>query len=205
MLIAERLLLIACEPLTGETLWPRAQPSPSLVVAGAVASELLTQGRLALRNGVFRADTRIPTGHPLLNTALNSIGHQDVDAASLLRAIAHRMDPIVTRILDGLYRRDILHRVSQRNWLLRRKLFYPVRSMQARNEAVDALRTASHNAELNGLAFLFLADVSGLLAASLRAQDHAPAEQRILALNHVTSESSEPMRGLAHIRFALLS
>jgi hypothetical protein len=205
MLIAERLLLIACEPMTGDALWPREQPSPALIVAGAVACELITQGRLPLRNGMFRPDTQIPTSHPLLNTALNSVGNHNFDASALLRAIANRMDPIVTRILDGLYRRDILHRVSQRDWLLRRKLRYPVRSMQARNEAIDALRAAAHNSDLNGLAFLFLAEVSGLLAACLRAQDHAAAEQRILTLNHVTSQSSEPLRGLAQIRSALIS
>lgn len=205
MLIAERLLLIAREPLTGDALWPREQPSPSLITAGGIAAELITQGRLPLRNNVFRPDTQIPTSHPLLNTALNSLGNHTFDGASLLRAIANRMDPIATRILDGLYRRDILHRVSQRDWLLRKKLRYPVRSMQARNEAIDALRSAAHNTDLNGLAFLFLAEVSGLLSACLRAQDHDAAEQRILTLNHVTSNSSEALRGLAHIRSALLS
>lgn len=206
MLIAERLLLIACEPESGEGLWPRAQPSPELFIAGAIASELITQRRLALNEGLFTADLQVPLVHPLLKSALQSLHHEKFDGIGLLRAISSRMGPLRSRILDGLFRRDILHRMAKRDFLLRKKVRYPVRSMQARNEAVEALRAATNNQrDVDGLALLFLADVAGLLSITLRGQDHEDAARRILVLNNVTSRSSETLRGLAYIRAALLS
>ncbi|HEX3896927.1 MAG TPA: GPP34 family phosphoprotein [Rudaea sp.] len=204
MLIAERLLLIACDPVTGDALWPREQPSPDLIVAGAIAAELVAQGRLRLEGGLFHADNLIPTGHPLLKEALHDLRAEKFDAGELLRVIAKRMEPLVKRLLDGLFRRDILHRAVERDWLLRKKVRYPVRSMQARNEALDALGTAAHGNDLSGLALLFLADASGLLALSMRSQDHELARQRILTLNNVTSHSDQQLRGLANVRSALL-
>jgi hypothetical protein len=204
MLIAERLLLIARDPVTGDALWPREQPSPDLIVAGAIAAELVTQGRLPLHGGLFRADKQIPTGHPLLKEALQDLRDESFEPAELLRVVANRMSPLMKRLLDGLFRRDILHRTVERDWLLRKKERYPVRSMQARNEAVEALATAAHNSELSGLALLFLADVSGLLGISMRAQDQDAARQRVMTLNNVTSHSDQQLRGLANIRSALL-
>lgn len=204
MLIAERLLLIARDPVTGDALWPREQPSPDLLVAGAIAAELITQGQLPLHNGLFSADTLIPIGHPLLKEALQDIRSEKLDAGHLLRLIANRMDPLAKRLLDGLFRRDILHRTVERDWLLRKKIRYPVRSMQARNEAVEALSTAAQGNELSGLALLSLADLSGLLSLSMRAADLDRAKQRVYVLNNVTSHSDQQLRGLANIRSALL-
>lgn len=206
MLIAERLLLIACDPDSGEALWPREQPHPDIVTAGAIAAELITHDRLALKNGLFVADLQIPTGHPLLKSALQSLNEERLDGLALLRAIANRMSPLRSRILDGLFRRDILHRVAKRDFLLRQKVRYPVRSMQARNEAIDALRTAATgNQDANGLALAFLTEAAGLLSVVLKAKEHEEAEKRILVLNDVTSRSSETLRSLAYIRAALLS
>ncbi len=204
MLIAERLLLIAREPATGDALWPREQPSPDLLVAGAIAAELVTQGHLPLHGGLFHADTLIPTGHPLLKEALQDLRSEKLDAGHVLRVIANRMDPLAKRLLDGLFRRDILHRTVERDWMLRKKVRYPVRSMQARNEAVDALATAAQGNDLSGLALLFLADVSGLLSVSMRAADLERAKQRVHVLNNVTSHSDQQLRGMANIRSALL-
>jgi hypothetical protein len=204
MLIAERLLLIARDPVTGDALWPREQPSPDLIAAGAIAAELVTQGHLPLHDGLFSADTLIPTGHPLLKEALQDLRSERFDAGQLLRLIANRMDPLAKRLLDGLFRRDILHRAVERDWLLRKKIRYPVRSMQARNEAVERLATAANANDLSGLALLFLAEVSGLLSISMRSQDLELAKRRVQTLNNVTSHSDQQLRGLANIRSALL-
>ena len=206
MLIAERLLLIASDPVSGEALWPREQPHPDIVTAGAIASELVTHGRLSLKNNLFVADLHIPTGHPMLKTALQSLNEDRLDGLGLLRAIANRMSPLRSRILEGLFRRDILHRIAKRDFLLRQKVRYPVRSMQARNEAVEALHAAANGSQdPNGLALLFLTEAAGLLTVTLKANEHEEAEKRILVLNDVTSRSSETLRGLAYIRAALLS
>ncbi len=101
--------------------------------------------------------------------------------------------------------------MAKRDFLLRQKVRYPVRSMQARNEAVDALRTAASASydpddhDLNGLALLFLTETAGLLGVTLKAKEHEEARKRILVLNDVTSQSSETLRGLAYIRAALIS
>lgn len=206
MLIAERLLLIACDPASGEPLWPREHPNPELITAGAIASELITQRRLALKGGLFSADRQVPLVHPLLKATLQSLHNDQLDGIGLLRAIANRMGPLRNRILDGLFRRDILHRVAKRNFLLQQKVRYPVRSMQARNEAIEALQAAPlSERDVNGLALLFLTEAAGLLSVSLKAKDHEAASRRILVLNNVTSNSSETLRGLAYIRSALLS
>ena len=173
MLIAERLLLIACDPASGEALWPRDEPHPEVITAGAIASELVTQGRLTLKDGLFVADRQFPTGHPLLKSTLQSLDDERLDGVSLLRAIANRMSPLRSRLLEGLFRRDILHRIAKRDFLLRQKVRYPVRSMQARNEAVDALHTAANgNHDLSGLALLFLTEAAGLLTVTLKAREH---------------------------------
>jgi hypothetical protein len=206
MLIAEQLLLIACEPVSGEPLWPREQPSPDIITAGAVAAELVTQRRLSLKDGLFTADRQIPLMHPLLKSALQSLPDDRFDAKGLLRTLASRMSPIRNRILDGLFRRDILHRVTQRKFVVLKKMLYPIRSMQARNEAIEAMHVAPANpSDVNGLALLFLVEAAGLLTVSMKAQDHENAHKRILVLNNVTSKSSETMRGLANIRAALIS
>jgi hypothetical protein len=115
------------------------------------------------------------------------------------------MAPLPQRVLDALYRRDLVHRLESRDWLLRKRVRYPLRSMQARNEALQHLQSAAHQDDPHGLALLMLADMSGLLAAHLQARDHEAAMQRLLALNAVGADDPPARRVLAAIRAALLA
>jgi hypothetical protein len=104
-----------------------------------------------------------------------------------------------------LYHRDILHRVESRTWLLQRRLRFPLRSVQARNEALQRLHQALRDADdMHGLGLLLLIDVSGLLPAHLDAREHATATQQLLALNNVADD--DPMRQMfAAVRSVLLN
>ena len=181
MLIAERFLLLCCDPVKGVPQWPRQRHDTPLLAAAALALDLAVQERLDLRDGRLHADAGLPVGHPLLNDALHALAREDLPAPDALRALAHRFDPLPLRILDGLHRRDLVHRLVRRDWLLRKRVRYPLRSVQARNETLHLLAAAAHGEDAHGLALLLLIDASGLLAVHLRAHDHEAAMRRVFA------------------------
>jgi len=205
MLITEHFFLIACDPATGLPSWPRRHHGAPILAAAALGMDLALQGRLHLRGGLLRADASLPLTYPLLNDAMRLLAAEDLAVTSALRLLAQRLDPLPQKVLDGLFRRDVLHRIERRNWMLRKRARYPLRSMQARNEALQSLQAAARGGDLHGLALLLLADLSGLLAIHLRAQDHESATQRLLSLNAVTDGAPEAQRVLAEIRTALLA
>jgi hypothetical protein len=205
MLITEHFFLIACDPATGIPAWPRRHQGAPLLAAAALAMDVALQGRLHLRDGHLRADTSLPLSHPLLNEAVRVLAAENLAVASALRLLAQRLDPLPQKVLDALFRRDLLHRIVRRDWLLRKRARYPVRSMQARNEALQSLQAAARGGDLHGLGLLLLADLSGLLAVHLRAQDHESAAQRLLSLNAVAGTAPEAQHLFAGIRTALLA
>jgi hypothetical protein len=204
MLICEQFFLIACDPRGGVLSWPRRQ-DPDQLAAAALALDLAEAGRVLLRDGRLHADAQFPLTHPLLSEAMHLLAAQDLPAAAAVRLLAQHMDPLASKLLDGLFRRDLMHRIESRDWLLRKRVRYPLRSMQARNEAVQRLQAAAHSDDLHGLALLLLADLSGLLAVHLKARDHEQAMQRLLALNTVETQAPESRHLLAAIRDALLA
>jgi hypothetical protein len=205
MLIAEHFFLIACDPVTGVATLPRGQPDPSLLAAAALTLDLAQQERLHLDADRLRADTRLPLTHPLLNDALHVLGAAEQKVGTALRHIAQKLDPLPQKLLDGLFRRDLLHRIENRDWLLRKRVRYPLRSMQARNEALQQLQMAAHGNDLHGLGLLVLADISGILAVHLKAQDHEAAARRVLALGNGAAHATDTQRLFATIRTALLA
>jgi len=205
MLITEHFFLIACDPASGLPAWPRRHQGAPILAAAALAMDLTLQGRLHLNGGLLHADISLPMSHPLLNDGARLLAAGDLPVTSALRLLAQRLDPLPQKVLDGLFRRDLLHRIQRRDWLLRKRARYPLRSMQARNEALQSLQAAAHGGDLHGLGLLLLADLSGLLALHLRAQDHERATQRLLSLNAVAGSAPEAQRLFAEIRTALLA
>jgi hypothetical protein len=138
-------------------------------------------------------------------------GHADADRRGFFshrHRSAHRLAPLPQQVLDGLFRRDLVHRHRQRDWLLRKRTRYPLRSMQARNEALQHLRDAVHRGnddDLHGLALLILLDQCGLLSTNLQARDHERGMRRLLALDAVGAHAPETLRVFALIRAALLA
>ena len=205
MLIAEHFFLIACDPRTGLPTWPRRRQEASLLAAAALVLDLVAQERLHLRDGLLRAEMHLPLTHPLLSEALHLLQTHELQPLAALHLLAHRLNPLPQQILDGLFRRDLVHRSQTRDWLWRKQLRYPLRSVQARNEALHYLREAAQKDDdsLHGLALLMLADISGLLPLHLQAREHERATQRLLALN--APQTQESRRILGSIRSALLA
>jgi hypothetical protein len=207
MLIAEHFFLIACDPRTGMPTWPHRQQEASLLAAAALVLDLVAQERLRLHDGLLHADTHLPLTHPLLSQAHHLLQTHGLQPLPALRLLAHRLDPLPQQVLDGLFRRDLVHRSQIRDWLRRKQLRYPLRSVQARNEALQYLREAAQkdDGDLHGLALLMLADISGLLPLHLQARDHESAVRRLLALNDANAETEESRRICGSIRSALLA
>jgi len=207
MLIAEHFFLIACDPRAGLPTWPRRTQGAPQLASAALLLDLATQRRLKMHNALVHGDTRVPLNHPLLAEALHAIVHHPVTVVGALEAISRRLNPLVEKVLDGLFRRDLVHRNESRRWLLLRRVRYPLRSMQARNEAILSLRHAVHvEDDLHGLALLLLSDLSGLLPELLDAREHELATRRLLALNSNTNQSTDDtLTILANVRAALLA
>jgi hypothetical protein len=205
MLITEYFFLIACDPRSGQLAWPRREQAADQLAAAALALDLAAAERLQWNDGCLHADAGFPLNNPLLTDAMRLLAAYDLTVNEALSALARQMAPLPQRVLDALYRRDLVHRLESRDWLLRKRVRYPLRSMQARNEALQHLQSAAHQDDPHGLALLMLADMSGLLAVHLQARDHEAAMQRLLALNAVGADDPPARRVLAAIRAALLA
>lgn len=205
MLITEYFFLIACDPRNGQLAWPRQEQDASQLAAAALAMDLAAAERLQWNDGRLHADAGFPLNNPLLTDAMHLLAVRDLAVDEGLSLLARQMAPLPQRVLDALFRRDLMHRLESRDWLLRKRVRYPLRSMQARNEALHHLQSAAHEDDTHGLALLMLADMSGLLATHLQARDHELAMQRLLALNTVAAETAPARRVLAAIRALLLA
>ena len=204
MLIAEHFFLIACDPRAGSPTWPRRTQGAAQLASAALLLDLTTQRRLKLSDSLLHADTLVPLTHPLLADALHAISAHPVTIDHALEMIARKLNPLVEKVLDGLFRRDLLHRNESRRWLLLRRVRYPLRSVQARNEAIVSLKHAVHTDDMHGLALLLLSDLSGLLPELLEAREHEVAMRRLLALNKPNATTDEMHAILTHVRTALL-
>ncbi len=205
MLIIEHFFLIACDPRAGLPTWPRRTQGADLMAAAALLLDLTVQSRLTIRQSLLHADAQVPSTHPLVAEAMHALDGHPLPPDAALRLIARRLHSLPVNVLEGLFRRDIMHRTESRQWLLRKQVRYPLRSMQARNEAILRLRQATRaEVDLHGLALLLLGDVTGMLPLHLDAREHERAMQHLLALN-VTEAADEPHATFAGIRAALLA
>lgn len=204
MLIAEHFFLIANHPQAGWPDWPHTKLDARTLTAAALLLELAVDERVSVEDDRLLIDIQVPLNHPLLTRALHLLNGESRETASAIRLLARHIGP--GDVLEGLYRRDLLHRVESRRWLLMRRVRYPLRSVQSRNEALQRLRGAahSHTDDLHGLGLILLADQSGLLAMHLDATDHERATRRLLALNS-SLQPSEAHRVFAAVRDALLA
>jgi hypothetical protein len=205
MLIVEHFFLIACDPRAGLPTWPRRTQGAGLIAAAALLLELAVVDRLRFRQPVLHADAQVPVPHPLLSDALHALAAHSLPPHAALELVERRLHPLPEHVLEGLFRRDLVHRNESWRWLLRKQVRYPLRSVQARNEAVLSLRHAAHtDDDLHGLALLMLADITGLLSLHLNAGEHEHASQRLLAMDH--QENPDEVRAtFASIRAALLT
>lgn len=186
MLIAEQLMLLLLDPERGELDVRHDATDPDRLAAAAVLLDLAEQRNLGHRNGQVAYHARFPSGHPLLKVAGEALAAAGpgVPLASALELIETRARPVARALLDGLHRRDLLHRIRRPAWWPWARWKYPLRSSQARNEALDVLRHGSPRAPLREMGLLLLIDSAGRLASFLDAVAHTRATTSLLALGH---------------------
>ena len=207
MLIAERFVLLALDPVSGSLRLPHPDTDPDLLCAAGLLIDLLLQRRLrASAPDCLYVDTSLPSNHSLLTSAADAVAAASKpDAASAILQVRRRQNHLTRDLLEGLYRRDFLHRV--RDWRFWRadSLRFPLRSAQARNDAANSLQHACDNsADMAGLGLLLLADVAGVMTMHLDARHHERANRILLSLNG-TAIDDTPRAARALIRSALLA
>ncbi|MEO8010402.1 MAG: hypothetical protein ABI650_02030, partial [Dokdonella sp.] len=144
--------------------------------------------------------------HPQLAAAMNVLAGPPIQIEAAIELLVARLAPLPRLLLDCLFRRDVLHR-SRASWLPWSALRYPLRSLQARNEAIAQLHTAtaSSTPTLRGLGLLMLADFAGRVTCALEGADHEAAAMKLLDLGNVRHDDAIERQLLARIRSLLLA
>lgn len=207
MLIAERFVLLALDPVSGSMRLPHPDTDADALCAAGLLVDLLLQQRLrALAPDYLHVDASLPSNHSLLTMAADAVAALTrPDAAAAINQVKRRHGRLVRDLLEGLYRRDFLHRMHDWRFWRDDALRYPLRSAQARNDAAGSLQYACDNADdIAGLGLLLLADVAGVLTSHLDARQHERANRILLGLNGTVIDES-PRATLALIRAALLA
>lgn len=206
MLIAEQLMLLLLDPKSGELDVRHDATDPDRLAAAALLLDLAEQRNLSHRNGQVAFQRRFPSGHPLLGVAGEALGAAGpgLPIASALDLIETRVRPLARALLDGLHRRDVLHRLRRPAWWPWAALTYPLRSSQARNEALSVLRNGTTLAPLRGDGLTLLVDSAGRLADFLEANAHARATDNLLALGHRRASEDADDALLGALRTVLL-
>lgn len=207
MLIAERFVLLALDPVSGGLRLPHPDTDPDLLCAAGLLIDLLLQRRLrAEAPDRLQVDASLPSNHSLLTAAADAMASASKpDAATAILQVRRHQNHLTRDLLEGLYRRDFLHRV--RDWRFWRddSLRFPLRSAQARNDAASSLQHACDNpTDIAGLGLLLLADIAGVMTMHLDARHHERANRILLGLNGTAIDDS-PRAALALIRSALLA
>lgn len=205
MLIAEHFVLLVLDPADGTVALPHGGTDLATLCAAGLVLELVVQRRLHWRRPNLVLESRLPPVHHLLDGATKALhDHTDAGIAPAIARVAKRLAPLPTALLEGLVRRDLLHR--ERDWRFWRRdaLRYPLRSWQARNEAQQMLERAALTPDTVGLSLLLLCDLAGLLWLRLDARHHERATAALLTLNGASDASAE-RAALAAVRQALLA
>jgi hypothetical protein len=194
VLIAEQLMLLLLDPERGVLDVRRDATDPDRLAAAAVLLDIAEQRNLSHGGGQVAFHARFPSGHPLLKTAGEALAAAGpgVPIGAALDLIETRAHPLARALLDGLYRRDQLHRVRQPAWWPWAAWRYPLRSLQARNEAMAMLRAGANRAPLRETGLLLLIDAAGRLPHLLDAAAHARAIASLLALGSRHDHDAPP-------------
>ena len=186
MLIAEQLMLLLLDVERGELDVRYDATDPDRLGSAALLLDLADQRNLGHRNGYIAYRPRFPSGHPLLTVAGEALAAAGpgVPLGAALDLIETRTRPVSRALLEGLHRRDLLHRLRRPAWWPWARWKYPLRSLQARNEAIATLRGGARRAKVREIGLLLLIDSSGRLASFLDAEAHTRATASLLVLGH---------------------
>ena len=194
MLIAEQLMLLLLDPERGELDVRHQATDPDRLAAAALLLDLAEQRNLGHRNGHVAFHRRFPTGHPMLTVAGDALAGAGpgLPLGAALDLIETRARPVSRFLLEGLHRRDLLHRLRRPAWWPWAKWMYPLRSARARNEALEMLRNGAQRAPLREQGLLLLVDSAGRLASFLDAAAHTRATATLLGLSHRRDAGEHP-------------
>jgi hypothetical protein len=206
LLIAEQLMLLLLDPERGELDVRYDATDPDRLGAAALLLDLADQRNLGHRNGYIAYHPRFPSGHPLLVAAGEALAAAGpgVPLGAALDLIETRTRPVARALLEGLHRRDLLHRLRRPAWWPWARWKYPLRSSQARNEALTSLRNGAQRGPLRDPGLLILIDCAGRLAGFLDAAAHTRATASLLALGHHQESGDANASLLAALRATLL-
>jgi hypothetical protein len=206
MLIAERFVLLALDPQSGRIALPHPDTRADTLCAAGLIIDLIVQQRLTLNAaGRLSVDTTLPCNHAELAAAAAALAVlPQAGAIEAIHQVERRLAPLDRHLLEALYRRDFLHRLRDWRFWRRDALRYPLRSLQARNDAAAYLQQAADGAGgAAGIGLLMLADVAGVMTMHLDARHHERANRILLSLNDV--DAVHELGGVAAIRRALLA
>lgn len=183
MLIAEHLALVALDPLSGQARPSLRRAHDQRFLAACLLMELGVQTRLGARGDVVVVLDTLPSRHPLLTRSLRLVRDASgrLEAEDAIRRVANGIPRLREELLDALVRRDILHEPRRLHFNLWGIRCYPVRSMQAQNEAMEQLHQAAVGGrnDLKSLAMMLLAHASGLARQLLTPSESEEAASRV--------------------------
>jgi hypothetical protein len=163
MIIAEQLVLLALDPERGVAAPGIRRDALARGACACLLADLVLSRRVARRGrGIARLDD-LPDFNPLLDVAGRAIPLEEIAVPQALARIAAATGSLVSRLLDSLVARDVLHRQRTALVLLR----HPVRSMQALRGVHQRLHEAARDpaASPAALALALMADRCGVLEA----------------------------------------
>lgn len=208
MLIAEQLMLLCIDPQRGEFDTSLAHVDLNSLAAAALILDLAEQRRLRYRSGHVAIEALLPTTHPQLAHAAQVLAGpaNGLRLGAAIELLVSRLSPISKHLLESLFRRDVLHRIRASWWPWSRVTF-PLRSLQARNEAISVLHSAAYSGavSLRGLGLLVLTDFAGQLASNLAGDAHDVAARKLLHLSTEPDGDDAEHDLLVHLRRSLLS
>ena len=206
MLIAEQLMLLLLDPERGELDVRYDATDPDRLAAAAILLDLAEQRSLGYRGGHVAFLSRFPSGHPVLSAAGETLAAAGpgLPLSAALDLIETRIASISHALLEGLHRRDLLHRLRKPAWWPFGPRKYPLRSLQARNEAITALRASTKKSALREDGLLLLIDCAGRLAGFLDAAGHTRATAMLLSLGQRRDRPDSADALLGALRATLL-
>ncbi len=208
MLIAEQLMLLCVDPKSGDYDGSRSRADENMLCAAALILDLFEQRRLRFQGRHLVIEPLLPTTHPQLAAAAQVLAGpvNGLPVSAAIELMVARLNPLGRRLLESLFRRDVLHRVRQ-SWLPWSKLHFPLRSIQARNEASKQLQNAAFadHGSLRGMGLMMLTDLAGQLDRNLVGDSHAVAMTKLLHLRGARVDGSIERGLLVDLREALMS
>lgn len=113
------------------------------LAAAGLLLDLYEQKRLRFNKQHVAVDGKLPTTHPQLEAAAHVLSGptNGLPIAAAIDLMVARLHPLAIHLLESLFRRDVLHRVRSSWWPFSPYRF-PLRSLQARNEAIQQLSVA---------------------------------------------------------------